>query len=406
MSLKIRAILVVVIGVVMGLSLSIGGGLLGAGKPLDKQELAWEQAQLFAEVLERVKHDYVEPVDDAVLLENAIRGMVGDLDAHSEYLDANEYRDIRISTTGSYAGVGIEVAEVDDALRIISPIAGSPAARAGLQSGDKLVAIDGVTIGDGRLQDALKRLRGPVGSRVTLTVQRDETFLDYDMRRQMIRVASVHEELLGPSNGYVRVNQFTENTAREIGRAVDRLQVANGGMLDGLVLDLRNNPGGVLDAAVDTSDLFLDSGTIVSADGRTVESRFSRSAHRGDILDGAPIVVLVNSGSASAAEIVASALQDHNRAVIVGTPTFGKGLVQTVMPLSKGRAIKLTTSRYYTPSGASIHEVGVQPDVRVAETPGYPDLSLAGTVDREADAQLAEAVQQLQPRAVMHSDAR
>ena len=298
----------------MGLSLSIGGGLLSAGKPLDKQELAWEQAQLFAEVLERVKHDYVEPVDDAVLLENAIRGMVGDLDAHSEYLDANEYRDIRISTTGSYAGVGIEVAEVDDAMRVISPIAGSPAARAGLQSGDKLVAIDGLTIGDGRLQDAMKRLRGPVGSRVTLTVQRDETFLDYDMRRQMIRVASVHEELLGPSNGYVRVNQFTENTAREIGRAVDRLQVANGGMLDGLVLDLRNNPGGVLDAAVDTSDLFLDSGTIVSADGRTVESRFTRSAHRGDILDGAPIVVLVNSGSASASEIVASALQDHNRA--------------------------------------------------------------------------------------------
>jgi carboxyl-terminal processing protease len=187
---------------------------------------------------------------------------------------------------------------------------------------------------------------------------------------------------------------------------VDRLTDANDGMLDGMVLDLRNNPGGVLDAAVDVSDLFLDSGLIVSADGRTVESRFSRSAHRGDILDGAPIVVLVNSGSASAAEIVASALQDHNRAVIVGTPTFGKGLVQTVMPLSRGRAIKLTTSRYYTPSGASIHEVGVQPDLLVAETPGFPDLSLAGLVDSEADAQLAEAMQQLQPRAVMHSDAR
>ncbi len=406
MSLKSRAILVVVVGVVMGLSLSIGGGLLGAGKPLDKEELAWEQAQLFAEVLERVKRDYVEPIDDAVLLENAIRGMVGDLDAHSEYLDASEYRDIRISTTGSYAGVGIEVAEVDDAIHVISPIAGSPAARAGLQSGDKLVAIDGVTIGDGRLQDAMKRLRGQVGSSVTLTVQRDDVFLDYDMRRQIIRVASVHAELIDPSYGYVRVNQFSENTAWELSRAVDRLTDANDGMLDGMVLDLRNNPGGVLDAAVDVSDLFLDSGLIVSADGRTVESRFSRSAHRGDILDGAPIVVLVNSGSASASEIVASALQDNNRAVIVGTPTFGKGLVQTVMPLSKGRAIKLTTSRYYTPSGRSIHEVGVQPDLLVAETPGFPDLSLAGLVDSEADAQLAEAMQQLQPRAVMHSDAR
>jgi carboxyl-terminal processing protease len=406
MSLKIRAILVVVVGVVMGLSLSIGGGLLGAGKPLDKEELAWEQAQLFAEVLERVKRDYVEPIDDAVLLENAIRGMVGDLDAHSEYLDASEYRDIRTSTTGSYAGVGIEVAEVDDAIQVISPIAGSPAARAGLQSGDKLVAIDGVAIGDDRMQAAMKRLRGQVGSSVTLTVQRDDAFLDYDMRRQIIRVASVHAELIDTSYGYVRVNQFSENTARELSRAVDRLTDANDGMLDGMVLDLRNNPGGVLDAAVDVSDLFLDSGLIVSADGRTVESRFSRSAHRGDILDGAPIVVLVNSGSASASEIVASALQDHNRAVIVGTPTFGKGLVQTVMPLSRGRAIKLTTSRYYTPSGASIHEVGVQPDLLVAETPGFPDLSLAGLVDSEADAQLAEAMQQLQPRAVMHSDAR
>ena len=175
---------------------------------------------------------------------------------------------------------------------------------------------------------------------------------------------------------------------------------------DGTGADIWRASVRVLDAAVDVSDLFLDSGLIVSADGRTVESRFSRSAHRGDILDGAPIVVLVNSGSASASEIVASALQDHNRAVIVGTPTFGKGLVQTVMPLSKGRAIKLTTSRYYTPSGASIHEVGVQPDLLVAETPGFPDLSLAGLVDCEADAQLAEAMQQLQPRAVMHSDAR
>jgi carboxyl-terminal processing protease len=406
MSLKVRAILVVVIGVVMGLSLSIGGGLLGPGKASNRDELASEQAQLFAEVLERVKRDYVEPVDDAVLLENAIRGMVSGLDPHSEYLDANEYRDIRISTTGSYAGVGIEVAEVGDTISVISPIAGSPAARAGLQSGDKLLAIDGVAIADGHLREAMKRLRGQVGSMVTLTVLRDDAALDYDMRRQIIRVASVHEELLSPSYGYVRVNQFSENTARELARAVDELQDAGGGMLHGMVLDLRNNPGGVLDAAVDVSDLFLDSGVIVSADGRTPESRFTRSAHRGDILDGAPMVVLVNSGSASASEIVAGALQDHNRATIVGTPTFGKGLVQTVMPLSKGRAIKLTTSRYYTPSGDSIHEVGVQPDVLVAETPGFPDLVLAGKLDREADAQLAEAMEQLQPVAVMHSDAR
>ena len=406
MSLKIRAILVVVIGIVMGLSLSIGGGLLGNDSSASKEELAWEQAQLFAEVLERVKRDYVESVDDATLLESAIRGMVGDLDPHSEYLDANEYRDIRISTTGSYSGVGVEVAEIDEAIRVITPIAGSPAARSGIRSGDELVAVDGQVIEIGRLKDTMGQLRGTAGSRVTLSVLRDDVVIDHEMRRQIIRVASVHKEFLSPSYGYVRVSQFSENTARELSRAVDELQETNGGMLEGMVLDLRNNPGGVLDSAVDVSDLFLDSGVIVSADGRTLDSRFTRSAHRGDILDGAPLVVLVNGGSASASEIVAGALQDHNRATIVGTSTFGKGLVQTVMPLSKGRAVKLTTSRYYTPSGDSIHEIGIAPDVVTDETPGFPDLSLAGTLDREADIQLAEAMEQLQARAVMHSKAQ
>jgi len=406
MSLKIRAILVVVIGVVMGLSLSIGGGLLGNDKPPSKEELAWEQARLFAEVLERVKIDYVESVDDADLLESAIRGMVGDLDPHSEYLDANEYRDIRNSTTGSYTGVGIEVAQIGDAIRVISPIAGSPAARSGIRSGDELVAVNGQAIEPSKMKDAMRKLRGKAGSKITLSVLRDDLVMDHEMHRQVIRVASVHKEFLGPSYGYVRVSQFTENTAREVSRAVDELQEAKGGMLEGLVLDLRNNPGGVLDSAVDVSDLFLDSGVIVSADGRTPDSRFIRSAHAGDVLDGAPLVIMVNSGSASASEIVAGALQDHNRATIVGTPTFGKGLVQTVMPLSKGRAVKLTTSRYYTPSGDSIHEIGIEPDVLTEETPGFPDLSLSGVLDREADAQLVEAMEQLQPRAVMHSNAQ
>jgi carboxyl-terminal processing protease len=406
MSLKIRAILVAVIGSVLGLSLSLGGGLIGGGKELDKEELAWEQARLFAEVLERVKRDYVEPVDDAVLLESAIRGMVSDLDAHSEYLDAREYRDIRISTTGSYTGIGIEVGEVDGAILVVTPIAGSPAARSGIQSGDHIIAVDGVSIEAANLQQTIGRLRGHAGSKVTVTVLRDDVAIDHEMRRQIIRVASVHKELLDPSYGYIRVSQFSENTARELGRAVDELHEANGGMLDGLVLDLRNNPGGVLDAAVDVSDLFLDSGVIVTADGRSFDARFTRSAHRGDILDGAEMIVLVNKGSASAAEIVAGALQDHNRALVVGTGTFGKGLVQTVMPLSKGRAIKLTTSRYYTPSGDSIHDVGIAPDVIVEDTPGFPDLTLSGVLDREADAQLAEAIEHLQPRSVMHSKAQ
>jgi carboxyl-terminal processing protease len=405
MSLKVRAVLVVVIGCVLGLSLSVGGGLIGKPAAPNKQELAWEQARLFAEVLERVKRDYVEPIDDAELLDSAIRGMVRDLDAHSQFLNADEYREIRISTTGSYTGIGIEVDEVDGKVMVVTPMAGSPAARSGIRSGDQIIAVDGATLESGSLRETISLLRGRAGSHVTVSVLRDGEMIDHTMRRRFIRMASVHSEFLAPSYGYVRVSQFSENTAREVGRAIDELQEASGGMIEGLVLDLRNNPGGVLDSAVDVADLFLDSGVIVSADGRSIDARFTRSARRGDILDGASIVVLVNSGSASASEIVAGALQDHNRALVVGTATFGKGLVQTVVPLSKGRAIKLTTSRYYTPSGDSIHDVGVSPDVYIEDTPGFPDLSLSGILDREADLQLVEAIDHLEVRPVMHSNA-
>lgn len=405
MSLRTRAILVLVIGTVMGFSLSIGGGLLADRTEPVQAELAWEQARMLAEVMERVKRDYVEPIDDNMLLESAIRGMVADLDAHSQYLDADEYRDIRISTTGSYTGIGIEVSEVDGAVRVVTPIAGSPAARSGIRSGDQIVAVDGIRVETDNLHETIERMRGRRGSRISVTVLRAGELILHEMRREVIRVASVHHELLRPSYGYVRVNQFSESTARELSRAIDSLQDKTGGLLEGLVLDLRNNPGGVLEAAVDVSDLFLDSGVIVSAEGRTSEARFKRSAHRGDVLDGAELIVLVNGGSASASEIVAGALQDHGRAQIVGTATFGKGLVQTVMPLSRGRAIKLTTSRYYTPSGDSIHETGITPDVHVDDTPGFPDLSLSGLIDSDRDAQLHEAIGLLERRPVMHSRA-
>ncbi len=406
MSLKTRAILVVVIGLVMGLGLSLGGGRLSSPGQPDADELAWEQARLFAEVMERVKHDYVEPIDDSVLLESAIRGMVNDLDAHSRYLDAEEYRDIRISTTGSYSGVGLEVGEVDGAIRVITPIIGSPAARAGIRSGDQIIAVDGTAVELGRLHETISRLRGRSGSKVSITVLRGDEAIEHEVRRDIVRIASVSYELLNPSYGYVRLSQFSETTARELSRAIDSLQDQNDGMLDGLILDLRNNPGGVLDSAVDVSDLFLDAGVIVTADGRTADARFARSAHRGDVLDGAQIIILVNNGSASASEIVAGALQDHGRALLIGTDTFGKGLVQTVMPLSKGRAIKLTTSRYFTPSGDSIHKTGIAPDIYVDDTPGFPDLSLNGDIDDEHDAQLVEALSRLQRRGVMHSKAQ
>ena len=405
MLLKTRAILVVVVGTVMGLSLSFSGGFLADRQPVCDDERAMEQARLFAEVMQRVKREYVEPIDDSKLLDAAIRGMVGDLDAHSEFLDANQYRDIRISTTGSYSGIGIEVNEKDGVVTVITPMAGSPAARSGIRSGDQIIAVDGKAIDADNLHETMTSMRGRAGTKVSVTVSRDGEAVIHEMRREVIRVASVHHELLDPSYGYVRVNQFSETTARELSRAIDAMQDENEGMLDGLVLDLRNNPGGVLDAAVDVADLFLDSGVIVSAEGRTADSRFRRSAHRGDVLDGAEMIVLVNQGSASASEIVAGALQDHGRAAVVGTPTFGKGLVQTVMPLSKGRAIKLTTSRYYTPSGDSIHETGITPDVFVEDTPGFPDLSLTGSIDHKQDSQLVEAVDRLQRQRVMHSKA-
>ena len=406
MLLRTRAILVVVVGTVMGLSLSFSGGFLATRQPIGDDDRAMEQARLFAEVMQRVKREYVEPIDDSELLDAAIRGMVGDLDAHSQFLDADEYRDIRISTTGSYTGIGIEVHDEDGIVTVITPMAGSPAARSGIRSGDKIIAVDGTAIEPGNLHDTMSRMRGRAGTKISVTVDRSGDAITHEMRREVIRVASVHYELLGPAYGYVRVNQFSETTARELSRAIDAMQDESDSMLEGMVLDLRNNPGGVLDAAVDVSDLFLDSGIIVSAEGRTPDSRFRRSAHRGDVLDGAGMIVLVNHGSASASEIVAGALQDHGRATIVGTSTFGKGLVQTVMPLSKGRAIKLTTSRYFTPSGDSIHETGITPDVFVEDTPGFPDLSLTGIIDHEQDSQLVAAVDRLHQQRMMHSKAQ
>jgi carboxyl-terminal processing protease len=408
MSLKIRAILVLVIGTVMGLGLSLGGTLMTA-RDLPRSATSADQARLFAEVMERVKRDYVEPLDDEALLESAIRGMVADLDIHSQYLDASEYQDIRISTTGHYAGVGLEISTRDNQILVVSPVDGSPAKKAGILAGDNIVAIDGASVDADGLRKTIRQLRGRVGSRISITVVRqpDDQVLVFDLRRENIQVASVRYELLDSAIGYARISQFTDSTAAELADAidamVDELKGQASGSLKGVVLDLRNNPGGILDAAVDVSDLFLDDGIIVSADGRTPESRFVRNAHRGDLLDGTPMVVLVNAGSASASEIVAGALQDHHRALIIGTSTFGKGLVQTVMPLSRGRAIKLTTSRYYTPSGDSIHETGISPDVYIEGDSRYPGYDLADRLDREADTQLIEALDRLRQRRVMHS---
>jgi carboxyl-terminal processing protease len=378
-----RSLLVLSLGIVLGVSISLGTTVL-ADKRAGVESLPWEEARLLAEVLERVKRDYVDRVDDQELINAAIRGMIADLDPHSAFLDPDEFQDIRISTSGKYSGVGLEVGVEEGRIVVVAPIDDSPAARAGILSGDVIFSVDGIAVSPDALEEAVARLRGPTGTMVGLGILRaDEAVpLLLELKRGQIEVHSVRAELLEPGYGYLRISHFSETTAQDVREAVRGLRRQSDGSLSGLVLDLRNNPGGVLDAAVAVADAFLDHGLIVSAQGRMPDARFSLEANPGDVLAGAPLTVLVNGGSASASEIVAGALKDHRRATIVGTVTFGKGSVQTIMPLSEGRAIKLTTSRYYTPSGRSIHATGVSPDLVVeAEESGDDDLQLASALD-------------------------
>jgi len=341
--------------------------------------LPWEDARLFAEVYERIKREYVDNVDDHELMEKAVRGMVSALDPHSAFLDSEEFEEMRLSTMGSYPGVGIEVVAEGGGVKILRPIEGSPAEQAGMQAGDLIVRIDGVDVG-ADLAGAINRMRGPAGSTVRLSVRRGAgpELLDFSLRRAKVDVRSVAQQGLEPGFGYLRITSFSETTADEVARAIVRLKRDNSGGLKGLVLDLRDNPGGVLEAGAAVADAFLEHGLIVSADGRTADAQFRMDATAGDLINGAALVVLVNGGSASAAEIVAGALKDHGRAELIGQKTYGKGSVQTVMPLSHGGALKLTTSRYFTPSGASIHDKGILPDVLVAGPDQEPAEFIAG----------------------------
>ncbi len=329
--------------------------------------------QRFTTVVEHIKNYYVKSMDDSVLFENAMRGMLSGLDPHSAYLDKEDYAELKEMTTGKFGGLGIEVIPEDGLIRVITPVDDTPAQRAGIQPGDIIVRLNDTPVKGLSLREAIEMMRGEKGTTINLTIirQGESKPLKIAVTRDTINVRSVRNEMLEDGFGYVRVSQFQSNSGDEFVTAVQNLKKTAGGKLKGLVIDLRNNPGGVLEASVQVADAFLDreklghEALIVYTKGRMNGGQIKEKAHSGDILNGAPIVVLVNGGSASASEIVAGALQDHHRAVVLGTQTFGKGSVQTVLPLKDNRGLKLTTMLYYTPAGRSIQADGIKPDITV-----------------------------------------
>lgn len=358
------------------------------------EALPLDELRTFADILERIKTDYVEPVDDAELIRNAIRGMLAGLDPHSAYLDPEDYRELRVGTSGEFGGLGIEVGMEDGFVKVIAPIDDTPAQRAGLQAGDLIVRIDDQPVKGLTLNEAVQRMRGEPGTRIQLTLMRkgEDGPIELTLERAIIQVASVKRRLLEPGFGYVRIAHFQARTPEDMRTAIEALKARSGGALKGLVLDLRNNPGGVLNSAVSVSDAFLTQGLIVYTQGRDPASRLDFSAGPDDVLAGAPLVVLVNAGSASASEIVAGALQDQRRAVVLGQPTFGKGSVQTIVSLDDATALKLTTARYYTPSGRSIQAQGIVPDILLESGTFTP--SETPPVETIKEANLARHLQQ------------
>ncbi|HET7203930.1 MAG TPA: S41 family peptidase [Steroidobacteraceae bacterium] len=337
--------------------------------------------RLLDEVVGRIRRDYVEDVPDTAFDEAAVKGIVANLDPHSAFLDARAYDEMRATTTGSYSGVGIEVSADDGRVVVVTPIEGSPAARAGVRAGDVVLAVDGQPVTADRLEETIGRMRGRVGTQVRLAVGRagESEPLVFTLERGEVHVHTVRAEPLPGDYGYVRITQFSDSTPDDLVTAISGLMHHGSDPrlhpLRGLVLDLRGNPGGVLESAVSVADAFLDEGLIVRAEGRTPEARFEMSATEGDALEGQPIVVLIDGGSASGSEIVAGALRDHGRATLMGERTFGKGSVQTVIPLRDGQALKLTTSKYFTPSGTSIHARGLEPDIAIRRLEHEPAVT-------------------------------
>ena len=369
----------------------------------EKEGLPLDELRIFTEVFSKIKNDYVEPVDDRQLLEDAIRGMLEGLDPHSSYLDKEAYQELQEGTTGEFGGLGIEVGLEDGFVKVIAPIDDTPAQKAGIQSGDLIIRIDDTPVKGMSLNDAVTRMRGKPGTNIDLTIVRDgiEKPFKITLQRDIIKIKSVKHKTLEPGYGYLRISNFQSNTSQELNKQLDKLKEDNNNNLKGLIIDLRNNPGGILNAAVDVADTFLDKGLIVYTEGRIQDSQLKFNAKPGDALKNIPIVVMVNEGSASASEIVAGALQDHNRAIIIGEQTFGKGSVQTILPMNNEAAVKLTTARYYTPSGRSIQASGIKPDILIDKVKltsvesefdnTVKEINLSGHLENEQDMSGTEA---------------
>ncbi|MGR9072660.1 MAG: S41 family peptidase [Gammaproteobacteria bacterium] len=371
--LKQKNIFILTLGFLLGFFISTCSSVFAELEVADDsessvEELPFEDLQTFTEIFGRIQKDYVEPVSDKKLLEDAIRGMLSGLDPHSAYLDSEQYQDLKVGTTGQFGGLGIEVTMEDGFVKVVSPIDDTPAQRAGIKAGDLIIRLDEKPVKGMTLNEAVKIMRGEPGEKITLTIVREgeSAPLKITLTRDIIKVKSVKSKMLEEGYGYVRISSFQSLTGDNLKDSIEALKKESKDNIKGLVLDLRNNPGGVLNAAVSVSDAFLESGLIVYTEGRIQDSELKFNATPDDLIAGAPMVVLINSGSASASEIVAGALQDHKRAIIMGEKSFGKGSVQTILPTSNGGAVKLTTARYYTPSGRSIQAEGIEPDITLA----------------------------------------
>lgn len=413
MSLKLRGALIVVIGTVLGLTVSIGSSMLAERKAVPAAvahaDAVDENMALLAEAMQRVRREYVDKIDDRVLVENAIRGMLEGLDQHSSYLDTEQYEDIRIATTGNYSGVGMNVSLRNGQVMVDTPFDNAPAAEAGIQSGDVVLAVDDIPVGSGGLEAAINRMRGEPGTQVTLSVRRDDGEpVNFTLTRASIHVDTVSSEYLPGGYGYIRLSGFSDSTIDELEYAAEQFSADQDNRLNGLVLDLRNNPGGVLQAAVGVADAFLDEGLIVRGNGRIRQARFEQYARSGDLLESVPMVVLINSGSASGSEIVAGALKDHDRAELFGDRTYGKGSVQSVVPIGSGSALKLTTAHYLTPHGTRINGLGIEPhrSVEHSSNPADQYRGPGSRVSISQDAQLSEALEYLGYEAIELSQAQ